>query len=401
MAHIREIKDAPPGAKKYECHWSFAGPAGKRVFRRVRFRTLGEAKQKKRDVENQHASGQSSDPNPGKQPFEVWAERWINSLDGKKKPSTVRSYKSILNTSVLPLFGHRRIASITPADVDEWLTGLQARKLAPPTIHRHYGVLRLVFKYAARLGAITQNPALNAELPTDKSTGRRKPEPVFLSSVQVERLAVQLPEPYDLLVRFLAYTGLRVAEASGLNVGDVNMRAGRQISVHRTRTKVKGGWEVHVTKNGKPRRVPLLNKALRDDMTAYLAAHPNADRPAAFLWPGTSQLTTPGISGSRSLLDWDKPWEPSNFHKRQYKRALTAAGLERRTRLHDLRHTAASLMLASGIAPYRVAEYLGHSQQVLTTTYAHVMPDSVVDDAARFEATTNLGSNVRPLHGTA
>lgn len=399
MAHVVKIKDAPPGAKQWECKWSFKAADGKRVFRRQAFRTKQEAEQKKRDVENRHASAQSSDPHPGKQPFEVWAERWITSLDGRKKPATLRSYRSILKTSVLPAFGHRRIASITPADVDEWITALQARKLAPPTIHRHYGVLRLVLKYAARLGAITQNPALNVELPTDKSTGRRKPEPVFLTSAQIEHLAAQLSAPYDLLVRFLGYTGLRVAEASGLNISDVDPQC-RRVSVHRTRTKVAGGWEEHVTKNGKPRKVPL-KAALRADMAAYLDEHPNRDDPNAPLFPGTEQHREPGRSGGQRVVDWDKPWEPGTFHKRQYKRALAATGLPHRTRLHDLRHTAASLMLASGIQPLRVAEYLGHSLQVLVTTYAHVMPDSVEDDMARFEAATTPTTNVRPLHKPA
>jgi integrase len=397
MAHVRKIPNAAPGTKAWECRWSFPGPDGKRRFQKKRFNTKGEAEAHRRAMEDRVSASQSVDQNPGKQPFNVWAERWFSSLEGKKKPATLRGYRSILNNTVLPSFGYRRIASITPADVDEWLTGLrtrQPRALAPPTIHRHYGVLRLVLMYAARMGAITQNPALNAELPTDKSTGRRKPEPVFLSPAEVERLAQQLPEPYDLLVRFLAYTGLRVAEASGLNVGDVDLQAGRQIKVTRTRTKVKGGWEVHVPKNGKPRRVPLLPGWLRDDMREYMENHPNRDNPAAPLFPGTTQQRTRGESGSRRAVDWDKPWEPGTFHKRQFKAALAAAGLPRRTRQHDLRHTAASLMLATGIPPYRAAEYLGHSLQVLTTTYAHILPDSVEDDAALF------GERPRPTTAT-
>lgn len=415
MAHVRKIADAPSDAKSWECRWSFTvtdSVSGKpiRRFQKRRFRTKAEALAHKRAVEERAATNLSVDHSPGKEPFRLWAERWLHSLEGKKKPGTLRGYRCILNSSVLPAFGDLRIAAITPADIDEWLTGLRTgkatshgRPLTPPTIHRHFGVLRLVFKYAARMGAIVQSPALNAELPTDRSTGRQKPEPVFLTPAQVEALAVQLPEPYDLLVRFLAYTGLRVAEASGLNVGDVDLFAARQIAVRRTRKKVNGGWEVHTTKNGKPRRVPLLPAWLRDDMAAFLKKHPNRDNPDAPLWPGTAALRTKGQSGVQRSIDWDKPWEPGTFHKRQYKPALVRAGLPPRTRQHDLRHTAASIMLGQGVEPIWVAEYLGHSLQVLTTTYAHLMPDTVDRHVALFGERPEplAASNVLPLHKPA
>ena len=90
---------------------------------------------------------------------------------------------------------------------------------------------------------------------------------------------------------------------------------------------------------------------LREDMTAYLSTHPNRDNPDAPVFPGTTQHRTPGVSGSHRVLDWSKPWEPGTFYKRQFKPALAAAGLlPARTRMHDLRHTAASLMLIRRVA---------------------------------------------------
>ena len=59
----------------------------------------------------------------------------------------------------------------------------------------------------------------------------------------------------------------------------------RTVRVHRTRAKVKGGWEVHTSKSGKGRRTPLP-RALADDLRAYLAQHPHADDLEAPLWPG-------------------------------------------------------------------------------------------------------------------
>ena len=395
MAHVLETKNG-----KWECVWDLPDPrSGKRKFQSKRFDRKADAMQHKRDIENRRATGLSTDQKPGKAPFSEVAEAWLAFHKQHLKPSTARQYRSVLDSSVLPHFGYRPIASITRSDVRDYITALSESGRSAPTIRRHFGVLRLVFEQAAEDGAIPRNPATGLRLPTDKSTGRTPPASVFLSANEVEDLATPLSEPYDFLIRFLAYTGLRVGEASGLNIEDVNMRAKRQISVRRTRAKVKGGWEEHVPKNGRPRKVPLLTAWLQEDMSAYLAAHPRRDEPNAPLFPGATLQRTPGVSGSHRILDWGKPWEPGAFRKRQYKPALLAAGLPSRTRLHDLRHTAASLMLEMGIPPYRVAEYLGHSLQVLTMVYAHILPDAVDSDVARFPAArpTTTPENVTRL----
>ena len=70
--------------------------------------------------------------------------------------------------------------------------------------------------------------------------------------------------------------------------------------MHRTRTKVKGGWEVHTPKSGKGRRTPLP-RALADDLRAYLAQHPHADDLEAPLWPGR-KITGHSMGGITSAL---------------------------------------------------------------------------------------------------
>ncbi len=121
--------------------------------------------------------------------FREWAERWYDSKPATRKPSTVRAYRSVLDSSVLPAFGARRIRTITAADIVEWVTALSARGLTPPTIKHHYGALAAVLAFAARNRAITYNPARDVDLPTDKSIGRRRPEPHFLTGSEVEQLA--------------------------------------------------------------------------------------------------------------------------------------------------------------------------------------------------------------------
>lgn len=383
MARI--IKRDVTRGKKYEVRWSWADDVtGKRRFAQERFGTLQEAKAKKAEVEKGASDGTLHDPAPGRATFGDWAERWFRDHSTGLKPSTARSYRTLLDNSVLPRFGTRSLRAITTADVQDFVHDLQSRGLTPPTIRHHYLTTRLVFTYAVQRRALAYNPALDVKLPTDRSTGRTKPMMVALSEGQVAEVVTHLAAPYDLLVLFMAYTGLRCGEVSGLNVGDLDLTA-RTVAVCRTRRKIRtseahpDGWEVHVPKNGKGRVVGLPGWLVAD-LRTYLAAHPRSGDLDAPLWPGRKNGGAERFVGGQGGLTYDAPWERDAFYKRQWQPALVAAGLPATVRLHDLRHTAGSLMLSAGIPPYRVADYLGHDLNVLLTIYSHIIDTDRNDD---------------------
>lgn len=381
MARIKKLQVGTYG-KPYEVAWSWYDADGARHFRKQRFRTEREAKAKKREMEQAVADANLPDYAAGRASFGEWAERWYRAVAATSKPSTARGYRSILDASVLPAFGSRRIRSITTADLQDWVTTLIESGKTPPTIKHHVGTVRRVLAEAARSRAIAYNPALDVRLPTDRSVGRTKPEPRFLAAEEVVHLAEHLDTrawPYGLLVTFAAYTGLRAGELAGLNIGDVDpLRS--VVHVRRTRRKIKGGWEVHTPKSGKPRRVPMP-RWLGEDVAAYMAQHPRRANPDAPLWPGrraggyTHGARDTGAARN-SELDYDKPWEPGTFYKRLFQPALVAVGLPAGrggVRLHDLRHTYASLSASAGIPAYRLAEYMGHASEIVTRTiYTHL-----------------------------
>jgi len=394
MARI--VKREVTRGKKYEVRWSWYQDAATpdaqptRRFAQERFATLEEAKAKKAEVEQRAVDRSLHDPSGGKETFGVWAERWFRDHSIGLKPSTARSYRNLLDASVVPAFGHRRIRSLTTADIQDWVAGLLDRGLAPPTIRHHYLTARHVLTYATHSRAIAYNPALDVRLPTDKSTGRVKQEMVCLDDSQVADLAAALSPPYDLLIVFMCYTGLRCAEVSGLRVGDLDL-TNRRVYVRRTVRQVTGAWETHVPKNGKA-RVVGLPPWLASDLRAYLLAHPRSGDLEAGLWPGREHGGQTRFGGSTGELCWDKPWSRESFYRRQFKPALAAAGLPARMRLHDTRHTAGSLMLRSGIDYYRVADYLGHSVDVLLKIYSHIL------DADR---DADMSKLVRPIRSTS
>lgn len=392
MAHIVKVKVGQYG-KPYEVRWSWYDAEGQRSAKKERFRTEREAKAKKREVEQSVADANLPDYAAGRASFAEWAERWYRTTAATSKPSTARGYRAILDSSVLPAFGGRRVRTITTADVQDWVTVLVESGRTPPTIKHHVSVMRRVMAEAARGRAIPYNPATDVRLPTDRSVGRSKPEPRFLTAEEVARLAAHLDEtawPYGLLVTFAAYTGLRAGELAGLNVTDIDPLRGL-VHVRRTRRKIKGGWEIHTPKSGKGRRVPMP-RWLGEDLAAYLAQHPHRTDAEAPLWPGRRNggFERDGTTGTRyrpSEVDYDKPLEVGAFYKNVYQPGLVAVGLPSGrggVRLHDLRHTYASLSASAGIPAYRLAEYMGHSSEVVTRTiYTHLFATDAADDMER------------------
>lgn len=301
----------------------------------------------------------------------------------KLKPRTFHSYELMYANRILPAFGSRRISTVTRAEVQTWLNGLTAEGLAPATVHHHYVALRKVMKHALWDRHIPYNPCDGIDLP--KAQDVDDDDLAVLTVPQVEALAVALTDrhPYDVLVRFMAYTGLRAAEVAGLRVRDVDLVAGR-VSVRQTvqwvkrKDQDKGEWVFGTPKSRRSTRdLPLLDRRLIADLKRLKMQHPRSGEPNALFWPGR----TPGSH----RLNYERVWDLASFRRNYYKPALARTKLPA-IRVHDLRHTAASLWLAAGFPPYQVSRWLGHASVVTTDTiYSHLYPTDYAEHIARFE----------------
>jgi integrase len=160
-----------------------------------------------------------------------------------------------------------------------------------------------------------------------------------LMYAQVEAAAAHLAlfKPCDVLARFMAYTGLRAGEVAGLRVRDVDLAAGH-VSVRQTAQHIKGEWVFGTPKSRRSSRdVPLLDRRLIADLKAHKMQHPRSGDPDARFWPGR----TPGSH----RVDYGRVRDLASLRRNSFKPALTRAELAA-IRVHDLRHTAASLWLA-------------------------------------------------------
>jgi integrase len=178
---------------------------------------------------------------------------------------------------------------------------------------------------------------------------------LFLDAVEVNRLADAIDEPYGVLVRFAAYTGLRAGELAALRVGRVDLLRG-SVDVREAYAEVHGALVLGPTKTY-GRRTVALPRFLCDELGAYLVGRDVS--------PDAHLFTSPDGG----------PLRQSNFYRRTFKPAVRAAGLPDGLRFHDLRHTCAALLIAQGAHPRALMERLGHSSVTVSLDrYGHLLP---------------------------
>ena len=361
MAHIQKVNPqacercAPRGGvvTHYEVRWAemaFNGSGVAKRYRQQTFHTRREANAWRAEVES--ATGPVRDASAGEALFGSVAEAWLASLEprvatGKLKARTHEEYGAVLRRHVLPAWAAVPVGAITGRTAEAWAQGLSERGIAARTFRNAWAGFNRVLLYAVRHDIIDTNPAALVDL-GGRSTAGEEFEGRALTAEEVAAVVEEIADPtHQLVVLFLAYTGLRAAELAGLDVGDL---ASGAVRVNRTRRKVRGGWETGTPKSRASRRTVPLDGWLAELLTEYTA----------------------GRSADERLF----PVEPSNFYRRVFIPAVRAAGLPH-TRLHDLRHTFATLQLRNGPPDHylQVSRWLGHADAGVTLkVYAHVIP---------------------------
>jgi integrase len=382
----------------YEVHWRQNGRKQQKTFR-----TEPQAERWVARIELELEAGRNTAVHTQRKTVKDVVEAVMMVSASKLKPRTLKSYRSAYDCHVLPEFGPWRITALTPEAVERWVAGLSAGGLKPATVRNNYVALNKACRYALRHGWITNNPCSGVELPKFAADGSAAFEPQFLTPAQVETLAAHLAqhtEWHGLLVRMAAYTGLRAGELAALRVRDVNLFR-RHIEVRRTVHRKPGeGWIYTAPKSKRSSRNVPLRSSLVQELSGYLTAHPARNNPDAPLWPGQSaggythgkRGTRGGGEDSGTRTDWTRTFDIGNFYKHRFKPALSSApvvsaGIPLHLRFHDLRHTYASIMAASGVELRKVSRWMGHASINTTDAiYTHLFASDYTDDMARVDA---------------
>lgn len=307
-------------------------------------------------------------PLAGRAPtVEKWLMDWLESLrkGGSVRPLTLRGYEGYVRRDIIPALGRLRLDQLTRTRIQGFLDDQAAKGRAAWTVTHQRSILRRVLNLAVLDGVIARNPVGGTTIRGVEAAEVRPLNPSEVQSLLRAAAGTMWHAPLTVAVS----TGLRPGELLGLVWADVDLDA-RTIRVRQSIQRFEGSLHVAGVKTQRSRRtVPLPGlavaalRAQRDRLGAVL--------PTAYVFPASR------VGG---------PIEPRNL-TRGFKRVAARAGLPPATRLYDLRHACASLLLAAGEHPRVVADLLGHSTTKLTTdTYSHVLPTLARSAADRLDA---------------
>ena len=286
---------------------------------------------------------------------DVWMPLEVKG--GQRKPKTVAFYEAMLKI-LLPYFQGATLQSITPMDLQQYLAFLRKEYqgkngvgLSAKTVHHHYNLLHLIFFYAERQEMIDRNPVNRVKAPKKE----RKPVDAFTSEQAAAflRLLDDCAADFRCMMLLLLTAGLRRGELCGLQWQDVDFDAGT-LSIHRNVSYTpEAGIVIGTPKTANSlRTIPLMPSvlaalaSLRDSTAREGSAE-------AFIFPSKDSQGVPRLPDSitRCL---------KRFMERNHLPDLSP---------HDLRHSCASLLMASGADVKSVQEILGHADASTTLNF--------------------------------
>jgi integrase len=300
---------------------------------------------------------------------------WLSTVGPNLRASTSTRYRGYVEVHFKPALGSKRLAKLNHDDVQAFLNakrdetrvhGKKVKKLAPRTLHHMYVVLGTALTWAVKKGYLTVSPMVRVDPPRVP-----KSEITPLTPAQTTALldaAEAAGDPLLGLWTIAAVTGARESELLGLTWDDVDLDAGK-LTIRPN--------AIRDVKTARSRRA----LSLTEDALSALIAH--QDRQAFHknaLGEAYDDRKIVFASERGTRLD------PGNVTRR-FKRALRRAGLPESTRLHDLRHGVATMLLEAGESVPTVAEYLGHASPAVTmAVYAHAVPGAGKRAAQRLGA---------------
>ncbi len=302
---------------------------------------------------------------------------WLAAVKATVRPSTHKSYSEIVTLHLEPELGKSILAKLTPQQVQAMLARKSATPgLSPRRVQYIRAVLRMALGRALKFGLVVRNVATLTDVPRQI---RHEIQPLGLEDARKLITAADDDRLGPLYVLAIT-TGLRQGECLGLTWGCVDLD-GATVRVMRSLVRYDGAFHLDEPKTERSRRTLTLPKAAAAALRVQRARQ-NAERlRMGQHWQDKLGLVFTTDSGA--------PYHAPSAAA-QFGRFLERHGLPD-VRFHDLRHSAASLLLAQGVPLRSIMEQLGHSQISLTANlYTHIAPAMLQDNANKMDAA--LGS---------
>ena len=297
-----------------------------------------------------------------------YLDEWLRLVSPRLRPTTAASYAETMHGWVVPRIGHLGLRAVSPMvlmDLYAQLTDNGRRDgrggLSSSSVTYCHRILKHALSDAVKWGLLQRNPADLVSPPRVVT-----PEMQVWTSAEVRRFLEYVADDrlYAMWL-LLVMTGMRRGEVLGLRWKDVDLSAGR-IAIRQTLLEV--GYATHF---GEP-KTKRSRRSVSIDPTTVAALADHRERQLAERLPTLQEAIDPAFDLVFTQID-GRPLQPQNVSQ-AFGNTIRRAKLPQ-IRLHDLRHTSATLALGAGIHPKVVSERLGHSNITITLdTYSHVVP---------------------------
>ena len=291
--------------------------------------------------------------------FEDFWKMYCADMETRLREHTMRTKKYIVELKILPYFGNKRVNDITAADIRQWQNELIKMGYSPTYLKTINNQLSAIFNYAVRYYDLKSNPCAKAG-----SMGKSKAEEMdfwtveefrkFIDSVMNKRLSY-------MAFMTLYWTGMRLGELLALNPKDVDLEK-RTISITKSYQRLGKKDVITPPKTPKSKRVITIPEFLAADIKDYM-------------------------DSLYELQENDRLFPITKYYlEHEMQRGIKESGVKR-IRVHDLRHSHASMLIELGFSPLEIANRLGH-EKVETTlnTYAHLYPNKQTKLAERLDS---------------
>lgn len=283
---------------------------------------------------------------------------YMEDMAHRLKASTVANKQWLFDQKIKPYLGDRQLDAITAADVRKWQNQVMSEGHSPTYLKSIHSQLSSVFNYAVKYYGLKENPCQRAG-----TMGKAQADEMQFWTVEeykkfrdAARAKIRPFTAFELLY----YTGMRIGEFMALTRGDIDTSAGT-VTINKTYWKSQGKETITPPKTPKSNRTITIPPFLCQELDAYFAAIYGLEAKDR-IFPFTKQLLA-----------------------QEMKLFCQESGVKR-IRLHDLRHSHASLLIELGFSPLLIAERLGHeSVETTMNTYAHLYPHKQGEVAQKLE----------------
>lgn len=340
--------------------WRINGRQASKMFPTEKLANAHAAK-----VEEQLTTGTALDPRMGRTTFKEWRVQWTANRQNVKQ-STLNASASLYRAHMADHWDTWRLDAIGQQDVQRWVNGLKGK---PATRRATYKDFSQTLKAAVTARYLRESPCYGITLPKIEHE-----ELVLLDHAEVAALAGKIKPRYKALILTLAYSGVRIGEASALKWPQVDLEA-KTIRVIATATETQGLGLVETRPKS---RAGIRTVPIPQHLVDALAIHREQFSKRGYVFTSQEglQLNT------------------RNFNRRSFKTAKDALGYD--LTIHDLRHTAISLWIRAGLDLVRVKTWAGHEDAAFTANvYGHLFPtdDAALVDRLQANIATALGSS--------